>query len=412
VSGFVDGRKLCAVGWDASVPVRVEALGPSVVPAQVSIRCASVDESLFVSSPVGWSRWRGHVEMTCKWQCDPRWSFLGLWADSPDTRRDAAGIFSRGSYLGDQYLHFNFAFKDMLGGKPRRRRYVRRDLNFAFACEDEDLASGYCLLLGGFGNRGTQLLRRGVLVAESDAFRFPSFDGRSVTDLHWRWFNLEIGLRGGRVKAALDGTLLLDWTDPDPLPGGHVAAWVLGGGMILGRTRFSSAARGEELTAFEESTPDAFGPARWRARGEHVTISQVRPGIVRVAPRRPGGRLAAECVLAGDAPPAALAFRATNGARVAGRLSGGGAPEVTLGAAPGACLPADGRWHVFGLARAFDAAAFGSPPPHDYAAAGIGANGADDWYEVAFFASRAGARAFATALNAWESIRGSWPRRR
>jgi len=384
----------------AGVPVRVSAVAPGAAPAHVTIRAESVSESLFTFAPVEWVRWRGHVDMTCKWQCDPRWSFLGFWADQKDTKRESAGLFTRDSYLGDQYLHFNWAFKDMLGGRVNRRRYVRRDLNFAFACSEEDLQSGYCLLLGGFDNRGTQLLRKGKLVHESDKFAFPRFDGRHVTDLHWRWFNLEVSRRGGAITALLDGKQILTWTDPEPLPGGHVAAWVLGGGMILGRTRFSAEARGGVLAAFDEDTPPKLPPAGWRALDvDHAAeFAATSKGATRVSNTAGGGHFAAEYTCGEDAP-GAVAFRASDTTVV--RLTAWYAHDDDGHAvSDGKTLPADGTWHPIDLTRNRDRPTrlvFGNDEPQDYAAAGIGTNVMGDWYEVMFFPTYRQAELFSIA---------------
>lgn len=387
---------------DGAVAVRIEARSSDADPSQLEIHSQSVDESLFTSAPVEWARWRGYTDMTDKWQCDPRWSFLGFWAKDVDTKLDAAGLFTRASYAGDTFLHFNFAFKDMLGGHVNRRRYVRRDLNFAFACESEDLTSGYCLLLGGFDNTGTQILRRGELVAESKAFSFPTFDGSNVTDLHWRWFNLEILRRKGTITAMLDRKPIIEWTDPEPLPEGHVAAWVLGGGMILGRTRFSSQGRGAPLAAFDTSTPENQPPPGWRGLDldRAVAIDATSLGAVRVTNRFGGGPFAAEYVVPEKTPPSAFAFRSSKGSRIRAQAWYPRRPEPAGIADEAGWLPSDGAWHAFELKSDNDKPTrlvFGDLEPTDYLAVGIGGNEARDWYEVMLFPSLREAKLFALA---------------
>jgi hypothetical protein len=400
VTSFVGDRLVERTQLAAQTPVRIAAAGQGAKPSHITIRAESVSESLFTTAPVEWVRWRGHVDMTCKWQCDPRWSFLGLWADQKDTKKESAGIFSRDSYFGDQHLHINWAFKDMLGGRVNRRRYIRRDLNFAFSCADEDLQSGYCLMLGGFDNSGTQLLRKGKLVHTSKDFAFPKFDGRHVTDLHWRWFNLEVSRRGGTITALLDGNKILKWTDPEPLPGGHVAAWVLGGGMILGRTRFSAASHGSTLAAFDEGVPDGLPPTGWHALElDHaVEFTVTSRGATRVTNTGGGGHFAAEYTCRNNAP-GAVAFRASESTAV--RLQAWFAHQDSAHPiAEGTTLPADGTWHAVDLTREGDRPTrlvFGNDNPQDYAAAGIGTNVKGDWYEVMFFPTYRQAELFSLA---------------
>jgi len=378
-------------------PVRVAVGGEKVSPGQLTIRAASVDESLFESAPTEWVRWRGYCDIAPKWQCDPRWTFMGVWSDSIDEKRDAAGIVSRASYFGDQELLFYFSFKDVLGGR-NNRRYVRRDLNFAFACPGEDPGGGYCVLLGGFDNRGTQLLRRGAVVAETDKFRLPPYQGR-VEDVHWVWYVLRVQRRGGLVRVLIDDREVLSWTDPEPLPGGHVGVWTVGNGMILGRTRFSAERRGPVLAGFDLGGRSEPAGAGWRsfASDRPPRVSATPSGAARVTNAVGGGRFAAVFEREGPAR-LALAFRAPGGVEVAAYAEKGSsrrrvAPEGAK------WLPADGAWHALGACELAEGErlAIGCHDAEGYAAAGIGANGAGSWYEVKAFDSVEQAEAFVAA---------------
>lgn len=438
VEALVDGSVAFVAPLPPSVPVRVEARGRKLASEDVSVRAGSVDESLFESAPVEWTRWRGHWDVTTKWQCDPRWTFLGLWTDALEKKSDAAAAFTRASYMGDQDLRFYFAFRDVLNNRHNdNRRYVRRDMNFAFACEGEDLASGYCLMLGGFDDRGTQLLRRGEIVHEIDTFKIPPFNpGVGHQDLHWRWFCLRILKRGDTITATLNDKELLAWRDPEPLEGGHVGVWVLGGGIILGRTRFSSERCGKELAGFETAPPSPVD-GWWPLDDEHaVHIQPADPfaGEVRSAPgaeagtpdgapppKRPPTRIVCVTNVAGgghvgvareaDAngkTPGAVVFRARPGARVRayavpaaalrrGMPLGHGAPPRRILPSPDpdpsgelGHLAADGRWYVYPLGdalKAGEALVLGNWESDAYAAVGVGANGPGAAYWAGALAS-------------------------
>jgi hypothetical protein len=423
VEARADGKLVHRSPLRSDAPVRVEARG-GVRPEDVTIRASSVGESLFESAPVEWVRWRGRWDVTSKWQCDPRWTFLGLWSDRVEVKSEAAGIFTRASYAGDQDLQLYFAFKDVLGGAGDRR-YIRRDVNFAFACAGEDLASGYCLLLGGFDNRGTQLLRCGKLVHENKSFRLPDFAGSSG-DIHWKWYRMRILKRGGTIRATLNGKEVLSWRDPQPLDGGHVGVWTIGNGIILGRTRFSAARRGSDIAGFRELTPRSPAAAGWLAldadrpvriaaagvrsmrraarklgsAGRDLEMSPLR--AVRVTNVVGGGHFAVARAGSSDEPKArAFAFRARAGVQVRAyavkatslrrcRWATRGIYPRRIKVAGKGALPADGAWHVFplnGALRDDEMLVFGSWDPKGYAAAGLGANAAGASYEIGLFAS-------------------------
>jgi hypothetical protein len=450
VESLVAGERVFVTRLAAREAVRVEARAPGLLPEAIAIRSRTVDESLFESAPEEWTRWRGHWDVTTKWQCDPRWTFLGIWSDALEKKSDAAGAFTRHSYLGDQDLRMYFAFRDVLNNKhDDGRRYVRRDLNFAFGCTDEDPASGYCLMIGGYDNRGTQLLRRGRLVHEVREFRIPTFNSSSGSgDIHWRWFCLRILNRGGRITATVNGKEVLAWTDPEPLGGGHVGLWTLGGGMILGRTRFSAERRGKELCGFsttvapppvrgwwpvdedhaarvtpseaealaraktpDAKTPDARAPDAGAsdADASHVKKHGRPARVVRVTNLAAGGHFGVAHSIGGNgSTPAAIAFRAEPGVRVRayampasavrpGKAFGHSRTPRRLLPSDGKPLPADGTWHVLSIKEALqkgDALVIGNWESDGYAAAGIGANGPRASYEAGVFTRRGEAERF------------------
>jgi hypothetical protein len=386
---------------DPALAVRVEAKGASVSPDDLVVRAGSADESLFEEAPVEWSRWRGRLAVTDKWQCDPRWTFAGVFSEAVDDMTEAAGAFTTTSYLGDADLRFHFAMKDVLGGMSGgKRRYVRRDMNFAFAAGATDPASGYALLLGGFGNRGVQLMRLGKVVAESDAFRLPEFRG-GESDVHWRWFTLAVSTEGGRIRASVDGREVMSWEDPEPLEGGRVGAWTVGNGIILGRTRFTAERRAGPSAPLEAAAGGSCAGWVPAFDGEGVTVRPGEaPGLVRVTNLAGGGRFAAASSREEWPDGAVLAFRAPPGVSVEARVvtrrarpapwAGPQAEPRPLFKGEGPRLPADGEWHILPLDAPVgdhEQPVIGAFAPEGYAAAGIGANARGSWYEAGAFDS-------------------------
>jgi hypothetical protein len=436
VDALVGGERVFTMPLAARTPVHVEARAPKLTQKAIKIRSDTVDESLFESAPTEWTRWRGHWDITSKWQCAPQWTFLGVWSDGLEKKTDAAGVFTRASYFGDQDLRFYYAFRDVLGNKyGDSRRYVRRDLNFAFACDGEDPASGYSLLIGGFDNRGTQLLRRGKIVHEVRDFKIPPFEGRPH-DIHWQWYVLRILRRGGKITATVNDKEVISWTDPEPLEGGHIGAWTLGGGMILGRTRFSAERRGDEMHGFAISqphqpvkgwwpidedhaasvTPTEVAAAALAAQGKSVGDKDQAPRVVRVTSIAAGGHLGVACSRDENEPsPGAIAFRAEPGVSVRAYVvpSRAAKPGVPLGhrarprrilpargtqaSTSKSPLPADGKWHVLLIPNPIPKdkmLVIGNWESDGYTAAGIGANAPGASYEVGVFTETNEAHAF------------------
>jgi len=425
----IAGRHVFETRLAAGAPVRVEARADGLAPEAISIRSDRVDESHFDNAPTEWTRWRGHWDVTSKWQCDPRYTFLGIWSDGLEKKTDVAGAFSRASYMGDQDLQIYFAFRDVLGNRyGDGRRYVRRDMNFAFATDGEDPASGYCVMFGGFDNRGTQLLRRGKIVKETDKFKFKAYH-KTPTDIHWQWYCLRILRRGGQITVTVNDDEIIGWTDPEPLEGGHVGAWTLGGGMILGRTRFSAERRGADMPGFAMSPPSPPVDGWWAVEADHaarlaridhapVGGGGLATGVVRVTNPAAGGHMGVAHSVDGKAGAPALAFRAPPWVRVrayavSASVAKSGMPlrprtrPKRILPADGKPLPADGRWHVLpvpGPLPEKKVLVIGNWESDGYAAAGIGANGLGDSYEVGVFPTVGAARSFVCGAEEGEFL--------
>ncbi|HJN18529.1 MAG TPA: hypothetical protein QGH10_23715, partial [Armatimonadota bacterium] len=76
----------------------------------------------------------------------------------------------------------------------------------------------------------TQLLRNGEVVAENADARVPS--GYNV---HHRWFRVRASRIGHRVALEFEGHTVLEYEDPEPLPGGYVGLWTRNSGVLIPR---------------------------------------------------------------------------------------------------------------------------------------------------------------------------------
>jgi hypothetical protein len=180
----------------------------------------------FQQAPDEWREAGGTWEVTNRWQCDPRWSFFS----GRDTQ--LAAIWNKRRFTGDLTLEFCAATK-MAQERGNAYQYAG-DINATVCADGRNLTSGYSFLFGGMKNRGTQIFRKGQLVAESP-FRIPA--GQNI---HRRWFYVKIRKQGRLVSLSVDNQPVVEYTDPDPLVGEQLALWTYNNGIMVTRVRISS----------------------------------------------------------------------------------------------------------------------------------------------------------------------------
>jgi len=121
-----------------------------------------------------------------------------------------------------------------------------RDLNLTICGDGRNLSSGYSFIFAGWDNQKTALLRHREIVAENTD---PQFQIHGVQEEehphHTHWFYLRAQKKGGHLRFYVDNLLALEYEDPDPLPGGRIAFWTWGNGLLLTRVRVAYEGRGK-----------------------------------------------------------------------------------------------------------------------------------------------------------------------
>ncbi|MFO7898349.1 MAG: hypothetical protein R6V58_04735 [Planctomycetota bacterium] len=188
---------------------------------KVTIRSPHVHDYLFKEAPIEWFARTGTWTITNRWECDPRWSWLGGRSDH------VAQMWSRRAFHGDQVVEFFAALKMQKG----RARYPHvGDINLTICGDGRNLDSGYQVVFAGWGNRWTRLLRAGQIVAGSG-------DHVIRGNFHRRWFHIKVRRAGPLVQLFLDGRLVRQFRDPKPLAGGHIALWTVDNAVMIARVR-------------------------------------------------------------------------------------------------------------------------------------------------------------------------------
>jgi len=235
VAAFTDPAPLAGsrVGWS----------GPAatIEGEDVRVSSANVVCDTFRKAPVDWLPASGEWKVTNRWDCDPRWSFFSGASD------DIACLWHKSTFGENIALEFCGAVQYDASRGPQGYYGWARDINCTIAADGKDVSSGYSLIFGGWDDQYTRLLRGNEVVAETTAHLIPR-----ASSIHRQWFYLQIVKEGPRIRCWLDGTLLFDYTDPEPLAGRHVALWTYEDGIAVARVRISS----------DQCEPPGYPPVR------------------------------------------------------------------------------------------------------------------------------------------------------
>ncbi|HUT35130.1 MAG TPA: hypothetical protein VNE39_16685 [Planctomycetota bacterium] len=226
---------------------------------QCSVRSAHLTDDYFETAPIEWRAASGTWEMQNRWTCSPQWSWMG--GSAPD----AAVLWHKTRYRGDITVHLFAAFQMV---KRDSRIYRPGDINVSLCADGQNPATGYSFVYGGWNNTATALFRGGKLVASTTrlAHRPPTLlDSTPETNsLHRKWWHVAVEKHGPRVACYVDETLVLDYTDPEPLDGGSVCLWTRDNAVMIARAWIAhEAAVGTEdplVPVLAEPTPALPAP--------------------------------------------------------------------------------------------------------------------------------------------------------
>ncbi|HVF10935.1 MAG TPA: fibronectin type III domain-containing protein, partial [Abditibacteriaceae bacterium] len=229
------------------VAVRFQGpISPATIARAISIKSQSTLEYRFDAAPVDWEIESGVWQSTARWACDPDWNFFGGYGDP------IATIWNKRRFAGDQWIEAFIAPRE--GSSDRMHFTSPVNLNLTFCAEGQKLGSGYSLVYRTH-DQSTLFYRAGKLVAENKELVLPGWraDPNFVYDrLSQTWQHFQILKRGGHIqvwievpaqgRGRLKRHLLVDYTDPAPLPGDRMALWTWGrNGMSVARVHISAA---------------------------------------------------------------------------------------------------------------------------------------------------------------------------
>ena len=225
-----DGRTLWAHTDSKPLTGHLVALldAPAAVVNTVSVLSDQFRDYVFEKSPTDWFAGRGEWSVVSRWPCTPDWTFYGGAGD------ECPLTWTKHSYRGDMVLEW---FGAIESDNIDRIRYVRpSDINATICGDGRSLSSGYSFIFAGWNNTKAAILRNGEVVAETTDVILPDPNARDLSS-HRGWSRMRIEKFGDHIGWYYDKKLLLEYTDPNPLPEGRIGVWSFHNEPIAGRVR-------------------------------------------------------------------------------------------------------------------------------------------------------------------------------
>ncbi|HRU04375.1 MAG TPA: hypothetical protein P5137_01210, partial [Candidatus Brocadiia bacterium] len=227
---------------------RVGVRLPAAQAKQVQVTQYDVKDYLFTQAPADWFT-SGVWEVTNRFACDPRWSWL-----SATGWNGVAAAWNKREFDGDQTIEF---YAGMRMQRGMASSYPRPgEINVSLCGDGRNLDSGYSVIINGWDpqwtGRWSRIMRAGREVAAAYRELVPcnrranparraipvSWDpgGRPI---HGAWYYVKVRRIGGRIEVYFDDALVMAYDDPKPLQGKRMAIWTMDNSIVIARTRIS-----------------------------------------------------------------------------------------------------------------------------------------------------------------------------
>jgi len=209
----------------------------------------------FANAPTNWRvAGAGVMEVTNRWQCDPRWTFCSLQNDlDKPYKGKAAVIWNKYKFPGDVSVDFFFSTKmDNRRGNPYG---YGRDMNITIGSDGSDLRKGITFSFGGQNNTLSSISRDGNILDQLPV-RIPT-----TMDYSRHWFHVQVERLSGTLRFKVDHFFQNEkyrrgeWivSDPRPLTGDRIALWTYDNAVMLSRVRISGESTGTEVPGLADT---------------------------------------------------------------------------------------------------------------------------------------------------------------
>jgi len=213
----------------------LQVSGLSITPGDVEILSDHVYDYTFADAPTDWTVATGIWEITNRWTCSPQWSWFGGYDNN-----GAACIWNKREFEGDVTVEIYLGFK--MGVAKGNHSYRNpNDMNITICGDGANLDSGYSFMYGAQLNTSTRIMKGTEVLAENrdPSALLPIFEDGfpSTYQFHRKWWALRARKSGDLLQFWVDGKLVCETRDPDPLPRGRIAVWTRDNGLIISRVK-------------------------------------------------------------------------------------------------------------------------------------------------------------------------------
>jgi hypothetical protein len=187
------------------------------------LRAGNTLDYYFDHAPTDWWIGSGTWELAVRWPCTPEWSWLA------GESRGVAALWHKRRFMGNQTLDLHVGPRTVAHSENKHPREICRAFNVVLCGDGKNVNSGYSFVVGTERNgSGVTLSRNGKVVAREPAYRIYS-------DAHNQWINVRAQKDGNEIRLWVGDQRILDWHDPNPLPGGRLAVWTKDNGIMIPR---------------------------------------------------------------------------------------------------------------------------------------------------------------------------------
>jgi len=241
IAGAIEGFVHVSVGCDTRMPS----------PEHHEFRGTNIANELFEEAATEWSWTEGKFRMAARWACMSAWNFMACGGTGTPWMAGKKRFWGDQSHEyfmsvravqppdgGDKNFHFDER-EDRKFEHIRLREnhgwYNRHNLNFAFCTDGVNPMSGYAVVYAARENTRNYLFRKGKVVAENSLNLMPGSHRWDWGAVHWKWWDFRCALSGNRVVVKLNDEVLFDFTDEQPLEGGHVGFFTARNGFAVAK---------------------------------------------------------------------------------------------------------------------------------------------------------------------------------
>ncbi|HJN15735.1 MAG TPA: hypothetical protein QGH10_09605, partial [Armatimonadota bacterium] len=228
-----NGEPIVAMA-DAGIRGRGMGLKLEGFPAQLpEMRVSSphLVDITFSGAPTSWTPTLGVWQVTDRWPCYSGWSWFG------GKGHQSVLLWGKDTLEGDQVVEF---WAGLLMDQPPPGYKHPSDINAIICGDGQNLCSGYSFILAGDNNTKSKMLKGSDVVAENPNVKFVNPVSNNFA-FHRHWFNVRIDKIGDHITYSVDGAVVAEWTDPEPLTAGKMGIWSWQeNGILIARARMAA----------------------------------------------------------------------------------------------------------------------------------------------------------------------------